>query len=245
MSLPNVSDPFQQKSLASLGSLLAHWRWSILCLALSGSMLGLPVQAHKVELDANVGGTLHIEPNDIPKAGANSLIWIALTQAGGEVIPLSDCDCGLRIYADTYSEGETPIAEPNLKAVSAEGYTAIPGADYVFPEVGAYTLVIAGNPTDTADFAPFELSFEVTVAARANNQEASSNSASPATEDTPPASANNPPEESTASSGTQENAAPVGEQAAPTVNRSMVLAGLGLVGVVGLGLGLKQMSQRK
>ncbi|MGB0564006.1 MAG: hypothetical protein ACPGVO_19730, partial [Spirulinaceae cyanobacterium] len=92
-----------------------------------------PVLAHQIELADGVGATLHIEPNDTPKAGEPSEVWFALTRRGGEIIPLADCDCTLTVYsgsqtaAETDSETDTdPLLEPTLQPVAAEGYEAIP-----------------------------------------------------------------------------------------------------------------------
>ena len=127
--------------------------------------LAMPAFAHQVDVAEDVGGTLHIEPNDIPRAGESSLAWFALTQKGGEVISLAHCDCKLSLYTQPYDPGDAPIEQPALTAVSAEGYEGIPGAQITFPVVGAYELVLTGEPTDDDDFTPFELRFDVTVAA--------------------------------------------------------------------------------
>ena len=120
--------------------------------------------AHQVEIAGDVGGTIHIEPNDTPKAGESSLAWFALTKRGGESIPLADCDCNLDIYHAPYSPGDKPFSCPDFRAVSSEGYEGIPGADVTFPAPGSYDLVVTGNPTTTGSFEPFELVFSVTVA---------------------------------------------------------------------------------
>ncbi|MGF1569444.1 MAG: hypothetical protein ACFCVD_15485 [Nodosilinea sp.] len=143
---------------------LKPWPQGIVTL-LSGLLLALPGQAHEVDVAADVGGTLHIEPNDTPKAQEQSQIWIALTREGGEVIPLSACDCALTIAADLASA--TPLAQPPLQPVSAEGYENIPGANVTFPAVGTYIVTLTGAPNGTVDFTPFELIFPVTVAAAA------------------------------------------------------------------------------
>ena len=157
----------------------------------------LPSVAHKVEIQNDVGATLHIEPDDIPKAGAPSDLWFALTQAGGTVIPLESCDCSFTVYDGS----GTAIAMPSLEPVSAEGYADIPGASVTFPEVGAYELVLTGAPADGEQFTPFELRFDVTVAARA--------AASPSPEATATA-AENPsvtePADTTAPAGTDPSA---------------------------------------
>ncbi|MEO1791382.1 MAG: hypothetical protein AAFR25_04050 [Cyanobacteria bacterium J06629_19] len=120
-------------------------------------------KAHTVEIEGDVGATLHIEPNDTPRAGEESLSWFALTRKGGETIPLSACDCQLSIYSQPKSD--TALLTPSLNPVDAEGYQDIPGARFAFPNVGAYTLTLSGTPKQPEDFTPFELNFDVTVAA--------------------------------------------------------------------------------
>ncbi|MHC5934396.1 hypothetical protein [Nostoc sp.] len=123
-----------------------------------------PVAAHQVEVAADVGATLHIEPNDNPSAGEPSQAWFALTRRGGKVIPLSQCNCQLAVYAKPYAAGEPPLLEPALEPVAAERYQGVPGAEVVFPKPGIYELQLNGKPVSGARFKPFKLKFEVTVA---------------------------------------------------------------------------------
>lgn len=142
---------------------------TVALISLSSALLPTrTVRAHEVEIEGDVGATLHIEPNDTPKAGEEVLAWFALTRPGGETIPLENCDCTLAIYAqpeDQPYEGETPNLEPELSAVDAEIYQDIPGATLTFPSVGTYTMVISGTPKQEGDFTPFSLAFEKTIAA--------------------------------------------------------------------------------
>ncbi|MEM6437422.1 MAG: hypothetical protein AAF773_26740 [Cyanobacteria bacterium P01_D01_bin.115] len=119
--------------------------------------------AHEVQIADDVGATLHIEPDDVPLAGAPTTAWFALTQAGGTVIPLDQCNCRLTLYDNDTVAVETPLLTP----ISAEGFTDIPSAVVTFPEVGAYELVLQGSPQGDVEFSPFELRFEVVVAGRA------------------------------------------------------------------------------
>lgn len=140
-------------------------RWASLggSLALSALIdLSQPAQAHQVQTSGIVGATLHLEPNDTPRAQEDTLLWLALTQRGGRVIPLEDCDCILRVY-----QGNTMLAQPYLQPITAEGYQNIPSATFMFPAVGTYTLVLEGRPVNEAEFDPFELAYTVTVAAAA------------------------------------------------------------------------------
>lgn len=130
-------------------------------------LLMLPATAHQVQIDQQVGGTTHIEPNDNPRAGEPSLIWFALTRKGGELIPLKQCQCELAVYKKPNTKSAS-LQKPALKAVTAEGYQGIPGADITFPQVGTYELVLKGKPISTGNFQPFELKFTITVAAGQN-----------------------------------------------------------------------------
>ena len=127
-----------------------------------------PASAHKIRTDGEVGATLHIEPNDNPRAGEPAKTWFALTRKGGKVIPLSKCDCELKIYKEPLKPESSPILQPVLQPVSAEKYQGIPGTEIVFPQPGAYQLKLSGSAINAGNFQPFELEFPVTVAAGVN-----------------------------------------------------------------------------
>ncbi|WP_246162735.1 hypothetical protein [Brasilonema sennae] len=126
--------------------------------------IGSPAIAHKVKTEGNVGATLHVEPNDNPRAGEPAKTWFALTRKGGKVIPLAECNCQLAVYAEPHSPSEPPLIEPSLQAVSVERFQGIPGTEITFPRAGAYQLQLSGKPKDGKSFQPFELKFPVTVA---------------------------------------------------------------------------------
>lgn len=138
----------------------SHW----LELALIATTTIFPASAHEVQISGDVGGTLHVEPNDTPSAGKSTRAWFALTRKGGEVIPLEQCNCQLAIYPEPRPDEEAPLLTPPLKPVSAEKYQGIPGAEITFPKPGAYQLQLSGKPQAGADFKPFQLKFDVTVA---------------------------------------------------------------------------------
>lgn len=130
------------------------------------SLLIPAASAHKIETTEDVGATLHIEPNDTPRAGEAAQAWFALTRKGGKVIPLKECNCQLAVYSEPRKTAEAPIVQPTLQPISAERYQGIPGAIITFPKPGAYQLELTGKPTNGTAFQPFELKFDVTVAAR-------------------------------------------------------------------------------
>lgn len=127
--------------------------------------VAMPVCAHEVEISGEVGATLHIEPNDRAKAGEPTQVWFALTEKGGKVIPLAECDCKLKVYAG--KQTDKPLGEPTLKAIAAEQYQGIPAAEVTFPDVGTYKLELSGSPKSSAKFSPFNLSYDVVVAEKA------------------------------------------------------------------------------
>ncbi len=151
---------------------------SAFCL-LSSAFCLLPfafiASAHNVKTTPDVGGTLHIQPNDNPRAGEPSQVWIALTRKGGKVIPLKECNCQLAVYAEPHSPKEPPLLEPSLQAITAERYKGIPGSEITFPKPGAYLLQLSGKPASGASFQPFKLKFEVTVAVGTTSAASSEN----------------------------------------------------------------------
>ena len=136
------------------------------------SLLIDPASAHKIETAEDVGATLHIEPNDTPRAGDAAQAWFALTRKGGKVIPLTECNCELTVYSEPRKTVDTPLIQPTLQPITAERYQGIPGAKITFPKPGAYQLELTGKPTNGANFKPFELKFDVTVAAGTTNSPA-------------------------------------------------------------------------
>lgn len=139
-------------------------------------LVSSPAIAHNIKTSGDVAALFHIEPNHNPKAGEPSRAWFALTKQGGELIPLEQCDCKLAVYPDTDSDKSggskkadekkpAPLSQPPLKAISAEKYQGVPGAEVVFPQAGVYTLELSGRPRNGANFEPFTLSYDVTVQA--------------------------------------------------------------------------------
>ena len=137
------------------------YRYAYSFLILS-AVVAIPAIAHNVEISNEVAATFHITPNHNPQVGKPTQAWFALTRRGGETIPLSKCNCALNVYAVPHTDGDKPIMQPQLSAIDVEKYRDIPGAEIVFPQAGAYQLVISGTAKDNT-FSPFELSYEVNV----------------------------------------------------------------------------------
>lgn len=130
---------------------------------LLATLIATPVTAHTVEVGGDVAATFHITPNHNPKAGQSSQAWFALTRKGGQLIPLSQCNCQLFVYSKPRDRNAQPLITPSLKAISVERYRGIPGAEIVFPKAGAYELELRGTAKNGANFRPFTLNYTVNV----------------------------------------------------------------------------------
>jgi hypothetical protein len=120
--------------------------------------------AHEVEVSGDVGATMHIEPNDSPRAGRSNLVWFAVMKKGGQPVSLSGCNCSLAVYSQPRRQNDTPIQQPALQPTTAQGRQNVPSTNVTFPRAGAYELVLRGSPKTAGAFSPFELRFAVTVA---------------------------------------------------------------------------------
>jgi hypothetical protein len=91
-----VGPPFFKEACGeakrSLAHLLADMEFKG-CLPLVATVMALPAAGHKTEVSGDIAGTWHLEPNHSPRAGEPARVWIALTQQGGQAIPLEQCDC--------------------------------------------------------------------------------------------------------------------------------------------------------
>jgi hypothetical protein len=124
-------------------------------------LVPLPTWGHQVKTDAQVGATIHFEPDDRPKSQEPTKVWFALAKKGGTAIPLKDCQCQLQIKQ---LPGNQKLATPQLQAINAEKYQDIPSATLLFPQPGAYRLELTGQSVKPGDFQPFKLEFDATVA---------------------------------------------------------------------------------
>ena len=123
-----------------------------------------PGLAHQIKSDGDVGGTIHIEPNEPPHTGVPSQVWLGLARRGGELISPDRCHCTLSVYASPVEPGEAPLQQATLDGSTIQNFEAAFDRDMTFPDVGIYELVVQGQPKTAGEFEPFELRFNVTVA---------------------------------------------------------------------------------
>ncbi len=125
-----------------------------------------PAIAHEVKKSGDVAVLFHLTPSHNPKAGAPVTAWFAMTKKGGNVIPLSQCNCKLEIRANQQVKGSAPLMTPQLDPISADRYQGIPSAKIVFPQAGEYELELSGTPKKGASFQKFKTSYTVVVSAK-------------------------------------------------------------------------------
>jgi hypothetical protein len=126
------------------------------------TVASIPAIAHNVEVSEEVAATFHIEPNHNPQVNQPTTAWFALTRRGGNSIPLSQCNCILRVYRTPRANDAIPLFKPALTPLNVEKYREIPGAKITFPQAGAYELEISGTAKDQS-FSAFKLSYTVNV----------------------------------------------------------------------------------
>ena len=116
--------------------------------------------AHEVKTSSEVGGTIHIEPNDRPIVGQRTRIWVALTRRGGTVIPYANCDC--RMEVRSLSDRNIQFQPPRSPSI-LERYLGLPTLEVTFPQIGRYELKLMGSAKNGESFPPFELIFTTNV----------------------------------------------------------------------------------
>lgn len=126
--------------------------------------LVFPGLAHQIKSDGDVGGTIHIEPNEPPHTGVPSQVWLGLARRGGDFLAPDRCNCRLLVYASPVEPGEAPLQQATLDGSTMQNFEAVFDQDITFPDVGIYELVVQGEPKTAGEFEPFELRFDVTVA---------------------------------------------------------------------------------
>ena len=126
------------------------------------TIVSIPAIAHNVEISEEVAATFHIEPNHNPQVNQPTTAWFALTRRGGNSIPLSQCNCTLRVYSLPRTNNAQPLLKPRLIPLDVEKFQEIPGAKITFPQAGTYELEINGTAKDNS-FAPFKLTYTVNV----------------------------------------------------------------------------------
>jgi hypothetical protein len=138
---------------------------------IASSWVAPTVIAHNVEIAGEVAGLWHIEPNHDPTAGIPSRVWVALSQRGGQALPLDQLQCQLTIVqqgAKPGTQSNNPPSPPPIvlepKPLNDPSQPSALGSMVSFPRTGAYELRLACKPQPGSSIAAFVMNYEVTVA---------------------------------------------------------------------------------
>lgn len=116
------------------------------------------IAANEITTTKTIAATIHLGPDNTPRAGEASLTEFVLTQKQGTVIPPKNCTCQIAIYN---ANKQLIMRDLPLSVMQKEGQQAI-STIITFPTSGTYTLVLTGQSND-GSFEPFVLNFPVTV----------------------------------------------------------------------------------
>src|SRR5689334_22170899 len=104
----------------------AAWMCALIFSALSGAVVIAPqASAHSLETDGNIGGVIHIDPDDSPVAGEAAVLFFELKDKTRQ-FEFQHCDCRITIS----SEGRQFYAGPLTSLVYR----------YTFPQAGDYQI---------------------------------------------------------------------------------------------------------
>lgn len=105
------------------------------------------VYSHEARYSGNISASLHIDPNDQPRAQEESILNFTVADTTRR-FDFSHCNCRVEIRSASTSDSII---------LSGTGVTA--QAPYTFPTSGSYEIVFIGNPVNDADFETFNYSY--------------------------------------------------------------------------------------
>jgi len=115
----------------------------------------IPIHAHVLLTDGNIGVTMHIDPDDAPVAGTPSRFIFWFKDTTGHLDP-ARCKGSFTITSGDWMVNSQPLfAQINSGLVSVHEFT--------FEKPGVYTVRVSGYPMGTVSFQPFLLEFKVRV----------------------------------------------------------------------------------
>jgi len=133
-------------------------------------IFSIHVQAHVLKTDDNIGGVLHIDPEDDPVAGEQATFFFEMKDKTNK-FSAADCNCRVDVYENKnliYSDAVTQGNSPSSSVLFA----------YTFPQKDVYLVKLVGNPQTENSFQPFTLTYDILVARESNSAKKTSVSVS-------------------------------------------------------------------
>lgn len=135
----------------------------LLVLVTFSSVVVRPAAAHILESSGNIGGVIHIDPDDDPFFGVPSKIFIDIKDSQGKFEP-DLCLCDIVIT----KAGEEIFNEP--VKVTQDGSQIFVQQQFTFPERNIYEISLVGVSYDQSKFKDFKLSYEFRVTREPGSQ---------------------------------------------------------------------------
>jgi hypothetical protein len=125
-------------------------------LAISAASNSLPVFTHTLKIENEVGVTLHIDPDDDPIAGAESVFYPKINDKTDK-FKISDCDCRVSISQGSNTLFQTILIPPQTDLDSKET-----SFKYTFPSKGTYQLEMSGS-SFSKSFNNFQVKYDLNI----------------------------------------------------------------------------------
>lgn len=115
------------------------------------------VSAHILENVEDIGAVMHIQPDDDPIVGEESLLFFEFKDKENVFLP-SNCDCTFIV-----EQSEKVIYTQSVSLSNWDEKLKSLTVAYTFPEKGEYTVRITGKPSGKETFNEFSLSYDVRI----------------------------------------------------------------------------------
>ena len=116
--------------------------------------------AHILSTDGEVGAVMHIDPDDDPVAGIESVFYFQLKDKS-DTFDFSQCECVFSVIQNGKEIASEPIVDGGEDGLTLH-------VSYTFPVRDVYTLKVLGRPTTQGAFNSFELSYDIRVERQSN-----------------------------------------------------------------------------
>jgi hypothetical protein len=113
-------------------------------------------QAHFLVTDKDIGGIIHIDPDDNPIIGVKSNIFIDLKDQKNR-LKEGGCECVLRVL-----KNDQEVSSSSVKIIKGKDESLFVSSSFVFPEKAVYTIRLEGK-SQQKEFEDFRLDFDFYV----------------------------------------------------------------------------------
>ncbi len=123
------------------------------------SVFTLPVSAHVLKTDGDIGAVLHVNPDDDPVVGEETNFFFEFKDRKNKFAPVN-CNCIVSI-ADS---GGKDVFTGNLFENDSNPSLESASFGFVFPKKDIYKITVSGAPKVEGQFQSFKLSYDLRVA---------------------------------------------------------------------------------